>query len=68
MQDSLCWDCRLSTGIDALCPWAAHFRPVPGWEALRRDLKYGSKIEKSYKVISCPLFESSERSEGDSDA
>ena len=68
MKDSLCWDCLLSTGLNSVCPWVRSFEPVPGWEALRRDLQYGSKIEISYRVISCPLFIHSERVEGDSDA
>ena len=68
MKDSLCWDCRLSTGKGGICPWVRNFEPVPGWVALRRDLVYGTKLNISYRVISCPLFIRSERVEGDSDA
>lgn len=41
------------------CEWSILFKPVPGWEAIRKDIMLQrSKAEslESYIVISCPKF------------
>ena len=48
---TLCWDCRNSTEKD--CEWARYFKPVDGWEAIKRTTKHG---ETTYVVIRCPKF------------
>ena len=56
MRDSIFWDCKWATGKDGVCSWAAEFKEVEGWTALRRDLIYGTTPGISYRVIRCPLF------------
>lgn len=51
-DNSLCWYCAHSVGADQ-CSWAARFKPVPGWDALRRDKDSG----ESYFVRDCPQYE-----------
>lgn len=56
-KGSICLDCKKSGG---LCSWSHHLEPVKGWEA---EYKTGSPKNgkaSSYRVISCPLFESDE--------
>ena len=63
-DQSICWDCAHSTEIGT-CPWATEFKPVDGWWARPRKIRFvqtnsdGSKtqvISDSYTVIMCPLF------------
>ena len=61
MKDSICWDCKWSTGLGGVCSWVSDFTEVEGWKALRRDLIYGTKTDISYCVIECPLFTASIR-------
>lgn len=61
MKDSICWDCKWSTGLYGVCSWALRYEPVKGWNAIRRDLRYGRRKEVSYRVFDCPLFRISDR-------
>lgn len=59
-----CWDCKKSDA-SSNCPWANHFKPVPGWDAeptmIYANVQHGKKSVKrecpSYIIKSCPLFE-----------
>lgn len=56
---TLCEVCANATGF---CPWSekGHQRPVPGWNAIRKDFPSGDKYKvpvESYIVLRCPLFE-----------
>lgn len=63
MRETKCWDCAKACGH---CPWSEYNRqrPVPGWTAIRRDVKMqgtcGGKLVtrmvESYLVLDCPLF------------
>ena len=42
------------------CEWSVAFRPVPGWNAVRNDLRplrEGGQKLMSYAVLECPKFE-----------
>lgn len=42
------------------CEWSIAFKPVPGWDAIRRDISTPKGKEKflvSYLVVSCPKFQ-----------
>lgn len=68
IPNTLCWCCRHSNDI---CSWhAKEHIPVPGWEAVRRDIpivdnsirrKVNRKTE-SYAVLRCPRFSLAPRS------
>lgn len=54
--DTLCWDCKKSTG-GGDCPWANDFKPVDGWIAAPTKVKQGRfPTTESFIVIKCPLF------------
>lgn len=63
LKETLCWYCKKTNGKE--CPWFSRKEePVPGWKATQTELKMhkngdknGYKIETSYIVHSCPLFE-----------
>lgn len=58
-----CWDCA-NADASGDCPWANHFKPVPGWIAeptmIYFNTQHGTKVIKkpcpSYIVKYCPLF------------
>lgn len=56
--NTLCWFCR-NTYASA-CPWMTPpHRPVPGWTAVRRDLRGVNSSDppvESYAVVHCPRF------------
>ena len=53
---TLCWGCKNSEGN---CVWSAYLRPVPGWEAEKVPYKASTADRMyTYRVISCPLYES----------
>jgi hypothetical protein len=59
---TLCFTCRNSCpnpskGIG--CEWSANLVPVPGWEAIRKDIRPNRADKEalvSYVVVSCPKF------------
>lgn len=57
---TLCWDCKNATNINK-CPWACNNTPVDGWWARPTQVRmyhgYDHRMEDSYCVIMCPLFE-----------
>ena len=60
IKDTLCWDCKKATG-DSDCPWANDFESVDGWDATPTYVKTMGRIEQSYIVNDCPLFERDKR-------
>lgn len=61
---SICWDCKNAVpGERRGCSWSREFRPVEGWEALRRDIRPVKRrrrtppAHESYRVLCCPRFE-----------
>lgn len=63
-MDSICWDCKNAVpGEKRGCSWSREFRPVEGWEALRRDIRPAKRrrrtpsMQESYRVLRCPRFE-----------
>lgn len=63
-DQSICWDCAHSTEVGT-CPWATEYKPVDGWWAKPRKIKFtqtnsdGSRVKvisDSYTVMMCPLF------------
>lgn len=56
---TLCWSCD-----EIYCSWMQELKPVKGWTAEPRTVKYtcaGRTIEKrSYHVKKCPLFRARE--------
>jgi len=41
------------------CEWSVNFQPVPGWNAIRKDIApnhVGGRYISSYIVVSCPKF------------
>ena len=59
-KDTLCWECKKATGCGD-CPWANRFEPVDGWDATPTEIKTVGRIEQSYIVNDCPLFERDKR-------
>lgn len=59
-KETLCWKCAKNCGR---CSWSENFTPVENWEAIPTKIKdyYNRGHIDSYKVISCPEFELSER-------
>ena len=58
---TICWDCRNAVpGEDRGCSWSKKGKPVPGWDAQRRDVmsydRHGSTYVESYVVRACPEF------------
>ena len=57
---TLCWDCKNATNINK-CPWACNNTPVDGWWARPTQVRmyhgYDHRMEDSFCVIMCPLFE-----------
>lgn len=57
---TLCWDCKNATNINK-CPWARDNTPVDGWWARPTKVRmyhgYDHRMEDSFCVIMCPLFE-----------
>lgn len=61
---TLCWDCK--NAVPTLdrkcgCSWSRWFRPVEGWEAVRKDVRVISggtqeRMSESYIVKKCPQF------------
>lgn len=51
--------CDLCANACGGCEWSKYgdMRPVPGWEALRRDVCTEKTVLESYIVLSCPKFE-----------
>lgn len=62
--DTLCWDCENAVN-GKKCPWVGSFTPVEGWEAIPDLVWYNTPLvggvvrheQKSYIVLSCPLFQ-----------
>lgn len=62
MQSTICFNCKNSCpnpskGIG--CEWSRDLHPVPGWEAIRKDIRpniIGRTPLVSYVVVSCPKF------------
>lgn len=62
-SDTKCWTCRRAT--DASCMWSKCFQPVDGWDAEERYVLAQSYYKgrsiyrklRSYRVISCPMYE-----------
>lgn len=62
--DSICWDCKNAVqGECSGCSWSRDFKPVDGWNAVRRDISAASlgrrstqADRESYVVVSCPKF------------
>ena len=59
-KEQLCWSCKHATD-GRKCPWAAEFRPVPGWKATRSQINTsngnGAYEYMTYSITECPLFE-----------
>ena len=66
--ETLCWRCGNAVpSADGTrgCPWSTVGRPVEGWSAIRRDIRFqrskqkkdqpGKRLE-SYLVVECPQF------------
>ena len=44
--------------LGAGCEWSRYFKPVPGWDAKRKDVSMGKNRKTlSYFVVKCPKFE-----------
>lgn len=62
---TLCWDCKNAVATADRkhgCSWSRWFRPVDGWEAVRKDVRVISggtqeRLSESYIVKKCPQFE-----------
>ncbi len=52
-KSTLCWRCDNNAG---LCEWSQSFKPVPGWDAERKDILSSSGATESYIVYRCPKF------------
>lgn len=58
---TLCDVCAKAAGGMGGCSWSrkCEQRPVPGWEAVRRDIQsgvYNELMAESYVVLRCPAF------------
>lgn len=57
---TLCWRCDRIVG----CSWMQELKPVKGWTAEERTVKYSSSgrtvVKPSYHVKKCPLFRARE--------
>lgn len=58
---SLCWQCKHAVPNPRKgngCEWSIDFRPVPGWEATKKEYRVPGYSEPivSYFVRSCPEF------------
>jgi hypothetical protein len=51
---SICMHCKNAVGN---CSWSENFRPVNGWNAVPSCYIDDDITVKSYKVISCPLYQ-----------
>ncbi|MBO7669511.1 MAG: hypothetical protein J6S60_02885 [Oscillospiraceae bacterium] len=64
---TLCWTCAKSGyGCVSECCWEREFKPYPGWEAIRQDIKLYETDKKeytteSYLVLECPGFKEEKR-------
>ena len=64
---TLCYTCAKSGfGCISECCWEREFKPYPGWNAIRQDIKLyetGKKVFKteSYLVLECPGYEREKR-------
>ena len=60
-KQTLCWECKNAVPNSESgtgCEWSRYFKPVPGWDAKRKDVSMGkNKKLVSYCVINCPKFE-----------
>ena len=58
-SSTLCWRCQNAIpdryGRRG-CVWSREFRPVEGWEAEKKILKYCETPRISYVVRRCPQF------------
>ena len=56
-KQSLCWDCQRAAG-KKMCTWALFEQPIPGWNAVERDVLNEMKTpeQKSFMVYDCPQF------------
>lgn len=71
--ETKCWTCQ--RGPRSECSWFARHEPVPGWQAVRRDVlvkttvgptgkrKHLRKRLESYLVVDCPLYLENEKKE-----
>ena len=57
IPETLCEICGRACGR---CLWSAAGLPVPGWEAVRRDIfmtdEQGGHMTESYVVLECPAY------------
>ena len=69
ISTSLCWECANAYGG---CSWTGidetgkvMFQPVEGWDAVETTISLGGRrMDKSYKVISCPEFLREQKEKG----
>lgn len=52
---SLCWDCKNAVPQGGHgCNWSERFKPVPSWDAERRDISTGPKKRRArQRAILC---------------
>ena len=51
---SLCWDCKNAVPQGGHgCSWSERFKPVPGWDAERRDISTGPKKRGHDRELFC---------------
>jgi hypothetical protein len=58
---TLCFKCATPSPT---CPWKYNFTPVEGWDAEETKVNVSGKagkVDTSYRVKSCPLFEENTR-------
>ena len=61
---TLCWYCQNSVpSLTTGCSWSEDLKPVEGWRAERRDLKYDTHMMESYIVHWCPQYKREKRRE-----
>lgn len=51
---TLCWDCK--NAVYQRCEWTEKFEPVPGWQAVHRQVSKTYFPYDSYRVLYCPKF------------